>query len=177
MSIHIPADMTLRVDTNPDDSFTLRFDSRKRPLETEATAIEATSVADTDVTAGADNDVTFTLKRHKTAVFDEKMALAKSLVALQGNGARTTAIERMFIARCEDQQGNDLIEGHRKFIFTLSPQRDSVLSIAQTLDPAFPTIKMGKLAGLKILNNRKVALQAKKMREKQQTGRLAIRDE
>ena len=124
--LHIPAGTMLRVETHHDGSLTLRFDSRKRPLDPETTAIEATEDADVtaDMTAGADNDVAFTLKRHKTAVFDAKMALAKSLVALQGNDARTTAIERMFIARCEDQQGDDLIEGHRKFIFTLSPQRD-----------------------------------------------------
>ena len=35
---------------------------------------------------------------------------------------------------------------------------------------------MGKLAGLKMLNDKKLAVQAKKMREKQQAGRLAIRD-
>ena len=69
-----------------------------------------------------------------------------------------------------------LIETHRKYFFTLSPQRDSVLSIAQTLDVTFPTIKMGKLAGLKILNDKKLAVQAKQMQQKQQTGRLAIRD-
>jgi len=176
MSIQIPADTTLRVDTNPDGSLTLHFD-RKRPLETEATAIEATAIeapetADVDVTAVA--ATTFTLKRHKTTVFDEKLTLAKSLVATQGNAARTTAIERMFVARCEEQPGDDVIEGHRKFIFTISPQRDSVLSIAQALDPSFPTLKLGKLAGLKMLNDRKVAVQAKKMQEKQQTGRLTI---
>ena len=42
MSLHIPADTMLRVNTNPDGSLTLRFDSRKRPLDPEATAIEAT---------------------------------------------------------------------------------------------------------------------------------------
>ena len=65
-------------------------------------------------------------------------------------------------ARCEEQPGDHLLEQHRKYFFTLSPQRDSALSIAQALDPTFPTIKMGKLAGLEILNDRKVALQAKK---------------
>ena len=48
-------------------------------------------------------------------------------------------------------------------------------TIAQTLDPTFPTIKMGKLAGLKMLNDKKLAVQAKKMQEKKQTGRLAIK--
>ena len=104
------------------------------------------------------------------------MALAKTLVATQGNDARTAAIERMFIERCEEKPGDELIETHRKYFFTVSPQRDSVLSIAQTLDPTFPTIKMGKLAGLKMLNDKKLAVQAKKMQDKQQTGRLAIRD-
>ena len=174
MSIQIPADTTLRVETNTDGTLTLHFD-RKRPLEPETTAIEETEIEDADVTAVADNDA-FTRKRHKGAVFDEKLTLAKSLVALQGNDARTAAIERMFIERCEEKPGDTLIETHRKHFFTLSTQRDSVLSIAQTLDPTFPTIRMGKLAGLKILNDRKVAVQAKKMQEKQQTGRLAIRD-
>ena len=177
MSIQIPADTTLRVETNPDGSLILHFD-RKRPLETETTAIEATEVADVDVTGTVADDVatTFTLKRHKTDVFDGKLTLAKSLVALQDNDAKTPAIERMFAERCEEKQGDDLIEAHRKYFFTLSTQRDSVLSIAQALDPTFPTIKMGKLAGLKMLNDKKLAVQAKKMREKQQTGRLAICD-
>ena len=147
MSIHIPADTTLRVETNPDGSLTLHFD-RKRPLDPETTPIEddRRRRRDADVTAVADNDA-FTLKRHKTDVFSEKMALAKTLVALQGNDARTAAIERMFIERCEEKPGDDLIETHSKYFFTVSPQRDSVLSIAQTLDPTFPTVKMGKLAG------------------------------
>ena len=175
MSIHIPADTTFRVEPHHDGSFTLRFD-RKRPLEPETTTIEATE--DADVTgAVADNDVTtFTRKRHKTAVFDEKLTLAKSLVATQGNDARTVAIERMFVERCEEKPGDDLIEAHRKYFFTISPQRDSVLSIAQALDPTFPTIKMGKLAGLKILNDKKLAVQAKKMQDNQESGRLVIRD-
>ena len=176
MSIQIPADTTLRVETNPDGSLTLHFD-RKRPLEPETTAIEETEIEDADVTAVADDAATtFTLKRHKGAVFDEKLTLAKTLVATQGNDARTAAIERMFIERCEEKPGDELIETHRKYFFTVSPQRDSVISIAQTLDPTFPTLKLGKLAGLKMLNDRKVALQAKQMQEKQQTGRLAIRD-
>ena len=98
MSIQIPADTTLRMETNPDGSLTLHFD-RKRPHEPETTAIEETEIEDADVTAVADDAVTtFTRKRHKTAVFDEKLTLAKSLVALQGNDARTAAIERMFVA-------------------------------------------------------------------------------
>ena len=176
MPIHIPSDATLRVDANADGSLTLHF--RKRPLEAETTATEATEVADADMTAAvADIDATtFTLKRHKTAVFDEKLTLAKSLVATQGNDAGTMALVRMFVARCEEKQGDDLLEAHRKFFFTISSQRGSVLSIAQMLDVAFPMIKMGKQASLKALNGRKVALQAKKMQGKQQAGQLAIRD-
>ena len=175
--LHIPAGTLLRVETHHDGSLTLRFDSRRRPLDPETTPNEAPETADADVTVTVADDVatTFTLKRQKNAVFDEKMALAKSLVATQGND-RTTAIERMFIARCDEQPDDGLVEGHRKFFFTLSPQRDSAMSIAQALDSTFPTIKMGKLAGLKILNDKKLAVQAKKMREKQQTGRLAICD-
>ena len=161
---------------NPDGSLILHFD-RKRPLDPETTAIEETETADVtaDVTAVADNDA-FTLKRHKMAVFSEKLTLAKTLVATQGNDARAAAIERMIVGRCEEKPGDDLIEAHRKYFFTVSPQRDSVLSIAQALDPTFPTVKMGKLAGLKMLPGRKVALQAKQMQDKQQTGRLAIND-
>ena len=130
-----------------------------------------------DVTAVADDAATtFTLKRHKGAVFDEKLTLAKTLVATQGNDARTAAIERMFIERCEEKPGDELIETHRKIFFTVSPQRDSVISIAQTLDPTFPAVKLGKQASLKAINDRKLALQAKNMQDKQQTGRLAIRD-
>ena len=179
MPIQIPADTTPRVETNPDGSLILHFD-RKRTPDPETTSIETTEVADVDVTADvtavADNDVTFTLKRHKTDVFDGKLALAKSLVATHGNDARTAAIERMFVGRCDEQPGDHLIEAHRKYFFTISHQRGSVLSIAQALDSPSPTIKLGKLAGLKMLNDRKVAVRAKKMREKQQTGRLAIYD-
>ena len=176
MSIQIPADTTLRMESNPDGSLTLHFD-RKRPHEPETTAIEETEIEDADVTAvGDDAATTFTRKRHKGAVFDEKMALAKTLVATQGNGARTAAIERMFIERCEEKPGDELIETHRKYFFTVSPQRDSVISIAQVLDSTFPTLKLGRLAGLKMLNDRKVALQAKQIQDKQQTGRLIIRD-
>ena len=82
----------------------------------------------------------------------------------------------MFVERCEEKPGDHLLEQHRKYFFTISPQRDSVISIAQTLDPTFPTIKMGKLAGLKMLNDSKLAVQAKQMQDKQETGRLAIRD-
>ena len=66
MSLHIPADTTLRVETNPDGSLTLHFD-RKRPLEPETTSIEETD-EDADVTADvtADAATTFTRKRHKT---------------------------------------------------------------------------------------------------------------
>ena len=59
------------------------------------------------MTAVADDAATtFTRKRHKTDVFSEKMALAKTLVATQGNDARTTAIERMFVERCEEKPGD-----------------------------------------------------------------------
>ena len=117
MPIQIPADTALRVETNLDGSLILHFD-RKRPLDPETTPIEAPETADADVTGTVADDAatTFTLKRHKTAVFDEKMALAKTLVALQGND-RTAAIERMFIERCEQKQGDDLIETHRKYFF------------------------------------------------------------
>jgi hypothetical protein len=175
--LHTPADTLLRVETHHDGSLTLRFDSRKRPLDPETTPIEETEDADVtaDVTVTvADNDA-FTLKRHKTAVFDEKMALAKTLVATQGNDARMTAIERMFVERCEEKPGDHLLEQHRKYFFTVSPQRDSAISIAQVLDSSFPTIKMGKLAGLKMLNDKKLAVQAKQMQDKQETGRLAIK--
>ena len=109
-------------------------------------------------------------------MFDGKLTLAKSLVAIEGNEARTTALERMFIERCEKQPGDELIEQHRKFFFTISSQRDSVLSIAQTLDPSFPAVKLGKLSGLKALNDRKLSLQTKTLEHKQQTGRLVVRD-
>ena len=109
-------------------------------------------------------------------MFDEKLALAKSLVAIEGNEARTDALERMFVARCEEQPGDELIEQHRKLFFTISSQRGSVLSIAQTLDPSFPTVKLGKLTGLKTLNDRKLSLQTKSLEHKQQKGRLVIRD-
>ena len=179
MPLRISADTTLRVDTNHDGSLTLQFE-RKRPLEAETTSIEATEITDADVTAdvtaGADNDA-FTLKRHKTSVFDEKMALAKSLVAPPG----ATTRERQLSSACSSHdarssQAITFLNSTGDIFFTLSPRRGSVLSIAQALDLTFPTIKLGKLAGLKILNDRKVALQAKKMREKQRTGRLAIRD-
>ena len=84
MSMHISANTTLRVDTHADGSLTLHFD-RKRPLETETVVIEATEIADADVTAVADNNATtFALKRHKGAVFDEKLALVPCQVA-RGN--------------------------------------------------------------------------------------------
>ena len=75
MSLHIPAGTSLRVETHHDGSLTLRFDSRKRPLEPETTAIEETENADVtaDVTAVADDAATtFTLKRHKTDVFERE---------------------------------------------------------------------------------------------------------
>ena len=117
MSLHISADTTLQVQSNPDGTLTLRFD-RKRPLEPATTAIEATE--DADVTAVADDAATtFTRKRHKTDVFSEKLTLAKTLVATQGND-RTAAIERMFIERCEEKPGDHLLEQHRKYFFTIS---------------------------------------------------------
>ena len=181
MSLNISPDTTIHLATNADGSITLRF---KQPLETETTTeltnTEIANTADTAAAAAAaaDNNTTatFALKRHKGAVFDEKLTLAKSLVAIEGNEARSTALERMFVARCEEQPGDDLIETHRKFFFTLSSQRGSVLSLAQTLDPTFPTIKMGKLVGLKTLNDRKLSLQTTTLEHKQQTGRLVIRD-
>ena len=116
MSLHIPVGTMLRVETHLDGSLTLHFD-RKRPHEPETTAIEETEIEDADVTAVADDAVTtFTRKRHKGAVFDEKLTLAKTLVALQGND-RTAAIERMFIERCEEKPGDELIEAHRKHFF------------------------------------------------------------
>ena len=100
----------------------------------------------------------------------------KTKTKTQGNDARAAAIERMFIARFEEQPGGHLPEQHRKYFFTISPQRGSVLSIARTLDPAFLTVKLGKQASLSALNDRKRALQTKNMQEKQQTGSLAVRD-
>ena len=44
MSLHIPADTTLRVETNPDGSLILHFD-RKRALDPETTPIEAPETA------------------------------------------------------------------------------------------------------------------------------------
>ena len=95
MPLHISADTALRVDTNADGSLTLHFD-RKRPLDTETTAIEETTDVDVTGTVADDTATPFALKRHKTGVFSEKMALAKTLVALQDNDARTAAIKRMF---------------------------------------------------------------------------------
>ena len=121
MSLHIPADTAVQVQSNPDGSITLHFD-RKRPLEAETTSIEATEITDADVTVTVADDAatTFTLKRHKADVFDGKLTLAKSLVALQGNGTRTTALESMFVERCDEQPGDHLIVAHRKYFFPRS---------------------------------------------------------
>ena len=54
----------------------------------------------------------------------------------------------MFVERCEEKPGDELIEAHRKYFFTVSPQRDSVLSIAQTLDPTFPSCQARQAGGL-----------------------------
>ena len=48
MSIQIPADTTLRLETNPDGTFILHFD-RKRPLGPETTPIEATEITGTRI--------------------------------------------------------------------------------------------------------------------------------
>ena len=177
MSIQIPADTTLRVDTNPDGSLTLHFD-RKRPLDPETTPIEATEITDADVTGTVADDTRPRSRSNDT----RPTCLARRWPSPRRSWlSRATTRGRLLSSacssqRCEEKPGDDLIETHRKYFFTVSPQRDSVLSIAQTLDPTFPTIKMGKLAGLKMLNDKKLAVQAKKMQEKQQTGRLAIRD-
>ena len=68
MPLHIPADTTLQVQSNPDGTLTLRFD-RKRPLDPETTPIEATEDADVTADVTADDVTTFTLKRHTTDVF------------------------------------------------------------------------------------------------------------
>ena len=113
MSIQIPADTTLRVNTNPDGSLTLHFD-RKRPLDPETTPIEATEDADVTVAVADDAATTFTLKRHKTAVFRREDGPRQDARGIY----RATTRERLLSSACLSSDarrspGIDLLDAQR----------------------------------------------------------------
>ena len=128
-----------------------------------------------DVDSDDDNegDVRVKGKMARKSPNAEQLALARRLVAAPDKPAELT---RIFTERYDSLPGDEHIESYRKYIFQIAKGQNSVLSLAQEIDPSIETIKMGEIPALKEHTAKKIAHQQKAEQLVQQTGKVRISD-
>ena len=111
-----------------------------------------------DVDSDDDNegDVRVKGKMARKSPNAEQLALAHRLVAAIDKPAELTQI---FTERYDSLPGDEHIEKHRKYVFQIAKGQNSVLSLAQEIDPSIETIKMGEIPALKEHTAKKIAHQ------------------
>ena len=103
----------------------------------------------------------------------EQLALAHRLVAAIDKSAELTQI---FIERYDSLPGDEHLEKHRKYVFQIAKGQNSVLSLAQEIDPSIETIKMGEIPALKEHTAKKIAHQDAAEQLVQANGKVRIID-
>jgi len=172
LQIPIPISATPRI-VYGNNIVTVHFDTTptKRPLEDD----DAQETAD-DGSVGAavsaeGNDVRVQGKMARKSPDAEQLAFAHRLVVAIDKPAELTQI---FTERYNSLPGDQYIESHRKFIFQIAERQNSVLSLAQEIDPSIDTIKMGSIPALKEYNAKKIAHQDAAQQLVQQNGKVQI---
>ena len=112
--------------------------------EKEQTEEEDTGSVDSD--DDDDGDVRVQGKMARKSPDDVQLAFARRIVAAIGKSAELTKI---FIERYDSLPGDAHIEKHRKYVFQIADRQNSVLSLAQEIDPSIGTFKMGSNPALK----------------------------
>ena len=126
-----------------------------------------------DVDSDDDNegDVRVKGKMARKSPNAEQLALARRLVAAPDKPAELT---RIFTERYDSLPGDEHIESYRKYIFQIAKGQNSVLSLAQEIDPSIETIKMGEIPALKEHTAKKIAYQDAAEQLAQAKGKVRI---
>lgn len=170
ITLQIPPGCTPRIEGS-NDTLVVHFDrtsSPKRPLLEE----EQTS-DDSSVDAASDDGDAASVKGKmaRKTPDDTMLAFARRLVAATDKPVELT---RIFEERYADCPGDDHIEKHRKFVFQIAKGQNSVLSLAQEIDPSIGTFKMGSIEALREYNAKKIAHQDAAEQVVQQNGKVQI---
>jgi hypothetical protein len=174
LQIPIPIGATPRI-VYSDDMVTVHFDTTpaKRPLEDDD-AQETAGDGGVDAAVSAEgDDVRVKGKMARKSPDAEQLALAHRLVASVDKSAELTQI---FIERYDSLPGDEHLEKHRKHVFMIAKGQNSVLSLAQEIDPSIETIKMGEIPALKEHTAKKIAHQDKAEQLVQAKGKVRIID-
>ena len=128
-----------------------------------------------DVDSDDDNegDVRVKGKMARKSPNAEQLAFAHRLVAAIDKPAELTQI---FTERYDSLPGDEHIEKHRKYVFQIAKGQNSVLSLAQEIDPSIETIKMGEIPALKEYTAKKIAHQEAAQQLVQANGKVRISD-
>ena len=172
LQIPIPISATPRI-VYGNNIVTVHFDTTptKRPLEDDD-AQETADDGSVDAAVSAEgNDVRVQGKMARKSPDAEQLAFAHRLVVAIDKPAELTQI---FTERYNSLPGDQYIESHRKFIFQIAERQNSVLSLAQEIDPSIDTIKMGSIPALKEYNAKKIAHQDAAQQLVQQNGKVQI---
>ena len=157
-------------------SLTVHFDTTpaKRPLEdddSQETADDGSVDAEPAAVSAEGDDVRVKGKMARKSPDDVQLALAHRLVAAIDKPAELTQI---FTERYDSLIGDAHIESHRKYVFQIAKGQNSVLSLAQEIDPSIGTFKIGKIPALKEYGAKKIAHQDAAQQLVQQTGKVRI---
>ena len=131
-----------------------------------------TEEEDIDAAVSAEgDDVRVQGKMARKSPNAEQLAFAHRLVVAIDKPAELTQI---FTERYDSLPGDAHIESHRKYIFQIAKGQNSVLSLAQEIDPSIETIKMGSIPALKEYNAKKIAHQDAAQQLVQANGKVRI---
>ena len=172
LQIPIPPGTTPRI-VYGDKMVTVHFDTTptKQPLEKDD-AQETADDGSVDAAVSAEgDDVRVQGKMARKSPNAEQLAFAHRLVVAIDKPAELTQI---FTERYDSLPGDAHIESHRKYIFQIAKGQNSVLSLAQEIDPSIETIKMGSIPALKEYNAKKIAHQDAAQQLVQANGKVRI---
>ena len=172
LQIPIPPGTTPRI-VYGDKMVTVHFDTTptKQPLEKDD-AQETADDGSVDAAVSAEgDDVRVQGKMARKSPNAEQLAFAHRLVVAIDKPAELTQI---FTERYDSLPGDEHIEKHRKYIFQIAKGQNSVLSLAQEIDPSIETIKMGSIPALKEYNAKKIAHQDAAQQLVQANGKVRI---
>ena len=171
IALQIPLDHTPRIEIK-DDTIVVHFehiDSCKRPLEADESSVDVSVDAASD--DGGVDAASVKGKMARKAPDVTMLAFARRLVAATDTPAELT---RIFEELHAETPGGDHIEKHRKFVFQIAKGQNSVLSLAQEIDPSIGTFKMGSIEALREYNVRKIEHQDATEQVVQQTGKVQV---
>ena len=172
ITLQIPSDHTPRIETK-DDTIVVHFDridSPKRPLLEEEETSDDSGVDAASDDGGVDA-ASVKGKMARKAPDDTMLAFARRVVAATD---KSIELAQIFEEVHEETPGGDHIKKHRKYVFQIAKGQNSVLSLAQEIDPSIGTFKMGSIEALREYNAKKIAHQDATEQVVQQTGKVQI---